>query len=144
MFEGFLPRKAGERRARLDALAADPRTIVVFESPKRVRAMVAEALDALGDRPAAVARELTKLHEQVLRGCSPSSGDARRRDVEGEVVVVIGGASEADAPDIDVLVDETQTLVADGERPRDAAKPWRTDWHVGERDLPCRLVLDDH
>ena len=68
VFEGFLPRKAGERRARFVALARDPRTIVVFESPKRVRSMVTEALDALGDRPAAVARELTKLHEQVLRG----------------------------------------------------------------------------
>ena len=84
VFEGFLPRKAGERRARFVALATDPRTIVVFESPKRVRAMVTEALDALGDRPAAVARELTKLHEEVIRGHAlRAAGDARRRDVEG-------------------------------------------------------------
>ena len=93
VFEGFLPRKAGERRARLEALASDPRTIVVFESPKRVRAMVAEALDAFGDRPAAVARELTKLHEEVIRGQLselPAMLDAAT--LKGEVVVVIGGA----------------------------------------------------
>ena len=84
VFEGFLPRKAGERRARLEALASDPRTIVVFESPKRVRAMVAEALDALGDRPAAVARELTKLHEEVHpRAAVRAAGGARRRDAQG-------------------------------------------------------------
>ena len=94
VFEGFLPRKAGERRARLEALASDPRTIVVFESPKRVRATLVEALDALGDRPAAVARELTKLHEEVLRGsfsALPAMLDAAT--LKGEVVVVIGGAS---------------------------------------------------
>jgi 16S rRNA (cytidine1402-2'-O)-methyltransferase len=123
VFEGFLPRRAGERRARFVALARDPRTIVVFESPKRVRSMVTEAFDALGDRPAAVARELTKLHEQVLRGMlSELPAMLDDSTLKGEVVVVIGGASSADAPDIDALVEETRTLVADGKRPRDAAK----------------------
>ena len=123
VFEGFLPRKAGERRARLEALASDPRTIVVFESPKRVQAMVLEVLDALGDRPAAVARELTKLHEEVIRGqLSELSAKLDAATLKGEVVVVIGGASGDDVPDIQALVGETQVLVADGERPRDAAK----------------------
>ena len=85
--------------------------------------MVTEALDALGDRPAAVARELTKLHEQVLRGMlSELPAMLDDSTLKGEVVVVIGGASSADAPDIDALVEETRTLVADGKRPRDAAK----------------------
>src|SRR5438552_3601270 len=62
VFEGFLPRRAAERRRRLEALAEDPRTIVLFESPKRVAATLQQAGEILGDRRVAVARELTKLH----------------------------------------------------------------------------------
>ena len=123
VFEGFLPRKAGERRARLEALAADPRTIVLFESPKRVRATVVEALDAFGDRPAAVARELTKLHEEVLRGRLselPAVLDAAT--LKGEIVIVIGGADAAATPDAATLVEEARALMAEGTRARDAAK----------------------
>ena len=123
VFEGFLPRKAGERQARLDALAADPRTIVVFESPKRVRAMVAEALEAFGDRPAAIARELTKLHEEVIRGMLselPAILDAAT--LKGEVVVVIGGAAADETPQAEQLVEEARALMAEGVRSRDAAK----------------------
>jgi 16S rRNA (cytidine1402-2'-O)-methyltransferase len=123
VFEGFLPRKAGDRRARLEKLASDARTIVCFESPKRVRAMLAEALDVLGDRPAAVARELTKLHEEVVRGSLaelPAALDATT--LKGELVVVIGGAEPPQTPDVDQLVDETRVLVAGGMRARDAAR----------------------
>ena len=123
VFEGFLPRKAGERRARLQALASDPRTIVLFESPKRVRATLVEALDVLGDRPAAVARELTKLHEEVLRGRLselPEMLDAAT--LKGEIVVVIGGADATAAPDAGELVEEARALMAEGTRARDAAK----------------------
>ena len=123
VFEGFLPRKAGERRVRLEALASDPRTIVVFESPKRVRTMVAEALDALGDRPAVVARELTKLHEEVIRGQLselPAMLDAAT--LKGEVVVVIGGAEPSTSAEPGELVAEAQALIAGGARTRDAAR----------------------
>ena len=123
VFEGFLPRKAGDRRARLEELASEARTIVCFESPKRVRAMLAEALEVLGDRPAAVARELTKLHEQVVRGSLaelPAALDATT--LKGELVVVIGGAEPPQTPDVDRLVDETRALVAGGMRARDAAR----------------------
>src|SRR2546421_4897947 len=92
-YEGFLPRRAGDRRARLEALAEDPRTIVLFESPRRVAATLSEAAEVLGDRRAAVARELTKLHEEVLRGRISelllSLGHLR-----GEVVIVLEGATE--------------------------------------------------
>jgi 16S rRNA (cytidine1402-2'-O)-methyltransferase len=123
VFEGFLPRKAGERRARLEALASDPRTVVLFESPKRVRATVVEALDAFGDRPAAVARELTKLHEEVLRGLLselPALLDATT--LKGEIAVVIGGADAAEAPDAGELVEEARVLMTGGTRAREAAK----------------------
>jgi 16S rRNA (cytidine1402-2'-O)-methyltransferase len=68
VFEGFLPKRTGERRARLRALAGDPRTVVLFESPLRVAMLLRDVLVELGDRQVAIARELTKLHEEVWKG----------------------------------------------------------------------------
>jgi 16S rRNA (cytidine1402-2'-O)-methyltransferase len=143
VFEGFLPRKAGERRARLEVLAADPRTIVVFESPKRVRAMLVEALDALGDRPAAVARELTKLHEEVLRGrLSELPTALEATTLKGEIVVVIGGPDPFEPPDPDALVEEARRLVAGGTRARDAAKEVAKRHGASANEIYRRLVDD--
>jgi 16S rRNA (cytidine1402-2'-O)-methyltransferase len=141
VFEGFLPRKVGERRTRLEALASDPRTIVLFESPKRVRAMLGEVLDVLGDRPAAVARELTKLHEEVLRGRLselPEVLDAAT--LKGEIVVVIGGADAAAAPDAGELVEEARALMADGTRARDAAKSVAKRHGASANEIYRRLI----
>ena len=93
-FEGFLPRRGGERAARLAAIATAQRTTVLFESPSRVRATVADLVSACGcDRPIAIARELTKLHEEVWRG---SAGDAatwlESAQPRGEYVLVVGPA----------------------------------------------------
>jgi 16S rRNA (cytidine1402-2'-O)-methyltransferase len=122
VFEGFLPRTKAARAARLRALAAEERTIVVFESPKRVRALLADLGDVLGDRRVALARELTKLHEEVLRG---STSDVLRRlgveDPKGEVVLVIEGARPVPVPIADA-VEDARRLVGLGMRPRDAAK----------------------
>ena len=122
VFEGFLPRKAGDRRRRLLELADDPRTIVVFESPRRVASLLREVIDLVGERRVAVARELTKLHEEVLRG---SASDVLHQlgDVQpkGEIVVVIEGRRESAAPAIEALVAEAAELVAGGSRKREAA-----------------------
>jgi len=94
VFEGFLPAKAGKRRARLRALAEEPRTIVLFESPHRLVRTLREILDILGDRPAAVARELTKKFEEVSRG--PVSGLLERyaeKKPKGEIVILLAGRS---------------------------------------------------
>ena len=92
VFEGFLPRRPSERRSRLRALAHDPRTVVLFESPLRVVTLLRDVLVELGDRRAAVARELTKIHEEVLRG-RVSEVLAMLLDSEprGEIVVVLEG-----------------------------------------------------
>jgi 16S rRNA (cytidine1402-2'-O)-methyltransferase len=122
-FEGFLPRREGDRLRRLESLAGDPRTVVLFESPLRVRTLLRDVLVVLGNRRVAVCRELTKLHEEVLRG-SVSEVLSRIADVElkGEVAVVIEGAPARSSADVDGFVDETKELVAGGMRKRDAAR----------------------
>lgn len=120
-FEGFLPRKPGERRATLTALAAEPRTMVFFEAPSRIAATLADMAGAFGaDRPAAVCRELTKLHEEVARGPLADLVSWASEGVRGEIVVVVAGAparlvSEEDA------VAQVLAMVADGIRLKEAA-----------------------
>ena len=97
-FEGFLPPKSAARRERLAALAAIPATLVFFESPHRLVDMLRDALETLGDRTAAVARELTKLYETVRRGTLQelmSEFEAASRP-KGEIVVLIGAAVTSD------------------------------------------------
>ncbi|MEU6747325.1 16S rRNA (cytidine(1402)-2'-O)-methyltransferase [Spirillospora sp. NPDC046719] len=93
-FEGFPPRKKGEQARRLEALAAEPRTMVFFESPRRLADTLGAMAAAFGaDRPAAVCRELTKTYEEVRRGgLAELAGWAAERDVRGEITVVVGGA----------------------------------------------------
>jgi 16S rRNA (cytidine1402-2'-O)-methyltransferase len=92
-FEGFLPRKAGERAGRLAALAAEPRTMVFFEAPHRLAAALLALAEAFGaDRPAAVCRELTKTYEEVRRGPLGDLAEWAAAGVKGEITVVVGGA----------------------------------------------------
>lgn len=121
VFEGFLPRQAGERRERLQALADEPRTIVLFESPARLVTRLKELQERLGDRRIAVARELTKLHEETIRGrVSEVLERLGGGPVKGEVVVVVEGATAVPASSEDVL-DEARELVSGGMRKREAA-----------------------
>ncbi len=92
-FEGFLPRKAGERARRLAGLAAEERTMVFFEAPHRTEAALAALAEAFGDdRPAAVCRELTKTHEEVRRGPLAELVSWAADGVRGEVTLVVSGA----------------------------------------------------
>jgi len=94
VFEGFLPRSGSGRRQRLAALASDSRTVVLFESPRRLARTLSDLLDESGDRRVAVARELTKLHQEVIRGrLSEVLETVRGRELKGEVVVVVEGAT---------------------------------------------------
>ena len=98
-FEGFLPRSGRERRERLDQLASDERGSVLFEAPSRLAATLRDLATACGqDRPGAVCRELTKLHEQVARGtlgALAASAEDGTIPARGEIVVVVGWASGA-------------------------------------------------
>ena len=116
-FAGFLPRK----RAELQALFASPETLVAFESPRRIAASLGLLAELDPDRPVAVCRELTKLHEEVVRGTA--SETARRyegRPPKGEVVLVVGPASEAPS-DIEPALAALHRLVEAGAKPRPAA-----------------------
>jgi 16S rRNA (cytidine1402-2'-O)-methyltransferase len=93
-FEGFLPRKSGRKRTRIEELRGDPRTLIFFESPHRLRATLADLLEAMGDRPASVSRELTKKFEETRRGpLSSLVAWALERTPRGEFVIVVGGAA---------------------------------------------------
>lgn len=105
VFEGFLPRKGADRRNRLQTLAAEPRTIVLYEAPHRVLKTVADLAEALGpDRPVAVARELTKLHETVVRA---TLGTLDLGEPRGEYVIVVAGA-----PVVADVVDDEDVIAA--------------------------------
>jgi 16S rRNA (cytidine1402-2'-O)-methyltransferase len=122
VFEGFLPRKSGDRRERLRSLADELRTIVLFESPVRLETLLRDVLEEVGDRRVAVARELTKLHEEVVRGrASEVLARIAGAEPKGEVVVVVEGRAWGDDVALADLVVEARRLVDDGMRKREAA-----------------------
>jgi 16S rRNA (cytidine1402-2'-O)-methyltransferase len=123
VFEGFLPRSGKARTERFEALAVEPRTIVLFESAKRVGSTLADLLELGGDRRVAVVRELTKLHQEVIRGTlSDVLERVGSRDLKGEVVLVLEGAKEPSAVDEGEAVRLAETLVHAGARKREAAR----------------------
>lgn len=118
-FEGFAPRKKAARRTWLASLADEARTCVFFESPRRLSACLADAVDELGpDRRVAVCRELTKVHEEVVRGSLGELAAWAQDGVLGEITVVLAGATpRADLPS---LVAQVEDLVGGGSRVKDA------------------------
>ncbi len=134
-FEGFLPRKAGERGRTLAALAAERRTLVFFEAPTRLAATLADLAAAFGsERPAAVCRELTKLHEEVRRGPLAELAEWAAAGVRGEIVLVVGGAPEAEVSPEAALA-EVQQRVAAGERLKDASRAVAEASGLSSREL---------
>src|SRR6266851_9116942 len=98
LFVGFLPARSGERRRALERLRIEDRTIILYEAPHRVAECVADAREVLGDRPACLAREVTKLHEEFRRGkLSELSASLEERPARGEITLLIGPEAPADA-----------------------------------------------
>jgi 16S rRNA (cytidine1402-2'-O)-methyltransferase len=118
-FEGFGPRKKTARRAWLATFAAEARTVVFFESPRRLAECLRDAVDELGpQRRAVVCRELTKIHEEIKRGTLQELADWSAGGVLGEITVVLAGATPVTDPE--ALVAEVGALVAAGMRVKDA------------------------
>ncbi len=141
VFEGFLPRKVGERRARLHAMRHDPRTVVLFESPHRVATLFRDVLVELGDRQVALARELTKLHEEVIRGrASEVLARLADHELKGEVVVVLEGATEPAVPELAELVAEAGALVEAGMKKRAAASEVARRYDASANELYDAMI----
>jgi 16S rRNA (cytidine1402-2'-O)-methyltransferase len=137
-FVGFLPRRAGPREALLERLRDRPETLVLFEAPRRVGTTLRRLAEVLGNRPACVARELTKLHEQAVRGPLAELADRFEEGARGEVTIVVRGAEEVPAIlDPSELDPRIQVLLAAGETAREiAAKLSR------ESGLPKRAIYN--
>jgi len=134
-FEGFLPRRAGERRAALTALMDEPRTMVFFEATHRIADTLAAMAGVFGGaRSAAVCRELTKTYEEVRRGPLDELATWAADGVRGEITVVVAGAPATTATAQD-HVEEVLEAVASGERLKDAAAAVSERTGVGRRAL---------
>nr|WP_296774068.1 16S rRNA (cytidine(1402)-2'-O)-methyltransferase [Rhodococcus sp. (in: high G+C Gram-positive bacteria)] len=119
-FDGFAPRKQGQRRRFFETLKSEPRACVFFEAPHRVADCLADAVHVLGpDRRAAVCRELTKTYEEIKRGTLGELAAWAAEGVRGEITVVLAGAI-AVASDPEDLIDDVEELVASGMRLKDA------------------------
>lgn len=134
-FEGFLPRKAGERARALAELAGERRTMVFFEAPHRLVETLGAMQDAFGaDRPAAVCRELTKTYEEVRRGPLAELVPWAGEGVKGEITVVVSGAAPA-APDLESQLSGIQGRVAAGERLKDVCADVATRTGLSKKAL---------
>ncbi|AXB45208.1 16S rRNA (cytidine(1402)-2'-O)-methyltransferase [Amycolatopsis albispora] len=134
-FDGFAPRKSGEKARWLSGLATEPRTTVFFESPHRLASTLRDAVEVLGpDRRAAVCRELTKTYEEVKRGSLGELADWADQGVRGEITVVVEPAPPRSAS-VEDLVGEVADRVAAGERLKTAAAEVAEATGVSKKEL---------
>lgn len=135
-FEGFAPRRSGERRRRLSEIAGDRRTSIWFEAPHRLSAFLADAVDTMGaDRPAAVCRELTKTYEEVRRGTLAELVDWASDGVRGEITVVIAGHPGSAEIGLDEAAARVAERVAAGERTKPAVAEVATETGLAKNQL---------
>ncbi|MCA1825927.1 MAG: 16S rRNA (cytidine(1402)-2'-O)-methyltransferase [Myxococcales bacterium] len=121
-FAGFLPRKGSAREEMLNEIKHLRSQLALYESPQRLRETLLELKAALGDRAAVVARELTKVHEELARGTLSELADHFSREVRGEIVIVVSGAAESEPEDPRELEQEVRERLARGERPKEIAE----------------------
>lgn len=141
-FEGFLPRKSGERNSRLGELAGERRTMVFFEAPHRLEVMLRALHERFGaDRRAAVCRELTKTYEEVIRGSLRELLEwAENNEVRGEIAVVVGGAPEQAAAKPEDHVAAVNELVSQGIRLKEAVAAVADDLRISKRELYAAVL----
>lgn len=141
-FEGFLPRKSGERNSRLGELADERRTMVFFEAPHRLEVMLRALHERFGpERRGAVCRELTKTYEEVIRGSLRELLEwAENNEVRGEIAVVVGGAPEQAPGKPEDHVAAVNELVAQGIRLKEAVAAVAEDARISKRELYAAVL----
>ncbi len=145
-FEGFFPRKQGDRRRRIEELADERRTIVIYESPHRIEACLEDLVELLGERPAALARELTKLHEEVRRGTlAQLLAGVREVPPRGEIVLLVSGAVHDHRPEVEPeeLARRARALMDNGVDRKDALQQVARDAKVPKRAVFDALIATD-
>lgn len=146
-FEGFLPRKSGQRERMIADLATEPRTMVFFEAPHRLGVMLTALAQGLGNnRPAAVCRELTKTYEEVKRGGLGELAAWASEGVRGEITIVVAGLATVDPEDVnmDDLVERIEERVAAGERLKDVCRDVAAGTQMSSKELYGAAVESKH
>jgi 16S rRNA (cytidine1402-2'-O)-methyltransferase len=145
-FLGFLPRRASLRRKLLERIREMPETLILFEAPRRLFTTLLELREALGDRSACVARELTKLHEEAARGTLSELVDRFREGTRGEVTIVIEGgglaeaAGKAKASQSADLDERIAVLLREGRSPREISSELARRFGARKREVYARAV----
>jgi 16S rRNA (cytidine1402-2'-O)-methyltransferase len=144
VFEGFLPRRAAKRRRRLQELASDTRPLVLFESPHRLLDCLTDMIAALGDRRCVVAREITKLHEDIVKGRLSAVIDRfTASQPRGEFVIVCEGATVRPVGGITAkALEEAESLVKGGMKKHKAARTVAKRYGVKASDLYDRMKAE--
>jgi len=142
VFEGFLPSRGVQRKKELQRLAREERTIVLFESPRRLVSLLHEMESEWGNRRIAVVRELTKIHEEVKTGTiAEVAGYYEEQPPRGELTVVVEGYTPTGPPDLDKICAEVRALMADGVEKKEALSQKAREYGVKKSDIYNRLVM---
>ncbi|MGE5543446.1 MAG: 16S rRNA (cytidine(1402)-2'-O)-methyltransferase [Bacillota bacterium] len=141
VFEGFLPPRAGQRKRALEQLAQEERTLVFYESPRRLLSLLHDMEEVWGNRRVAVARELTKIHEEVKRGLlSEVIAYYEEYSPRGEITVVVEGFKKEGAPDLDKICHEVIQLIEQGMEKKEALSQKAREYGVKKSDLYNRIL----
>lgn len=141
-FEGFLPSRRTHRLRRLAELAEDDRTLVLYEAPTRVKETIEDILEAMGDRRVAVAREMTKIHEEVIRGTASEVLATLADEVLGECVIVVEGSTEV-TDKLEAAVVAARDLVSSGSTKSRASADAAARFGRTRREIYQALLRDD-
>ena len=140
-FEGFLPAKRRERREKLQALAAETRTLAFYEAPHRIKETLSDMIELLGDRAAVVGREVTKLHEEFIRGRLRDALAAVERDEpRGEITLVVAGFAGEERPAETTLQGEIDALLKQGLRVKEIAEILGEKFDYPKKEIYRRVL----
>ena len=144
VFASFLPRKSGKQKAMLERLASYRETLIFYESPKRVREMLLALQDVLGDRPAVLAREVTKLYEEMIRGTISEiiTELDLRNSIKGECTVIVAGNVDETTEITDAIMAQIRTALAEKESVSQMAKRLAEETNVSKKKIyDCALDI---